>query len=370
MPTFLTDDNWLTRRAGAALLGWGNTITGPLATRVDDNSSHDRHHFVGWPSGWVVKAGKDCGGRYGKLYLEVKQTWSYADNQIGYSTDATWYEPAPTAGPGAINNGIYDPYQYAGGDGHQYSSSTVYWNEDTGGPNTFNVYDVTCNFPTGPDYAGMTFITTGPAQTGGGTASSGNGVNPSNLAEEYGSNWSGKLTPSDVRTTLGVTSSTTTYSFYPRKTGASSWAHSSTVAAGQNTWGPSPYNFTDDYFGSGNSGITVLWDEDWTATGRVEKVETKLRWRYDPQSSEGCKFWKDVQIAVKLTYKKAAMTKVDQDGVQFTLGSWASAGTDTRTVTLHDKYTDDYVSVEFTMPSEEGYVYVIDDVEVTSVTLP
>lgn len=368
MPSFLSTDNWLTRRVGAALFGWGTTITGPLATRVDENSTHDRWHFKDWPAGWVVKTVLGCGNTYGKLYLEVKQTWTYADNNVAYSTDALWYEPSSAAGPGAINNGIYDPYQYTGGDGHQYSSSTVYWNEFTGIPGTYNVYDCVATFPSG--ISSMTFITTGAAQTGGGTASNGNGTNPTNEALDYGSNWTGKLTPEDVRTTLGLFTTNTTYSFYPRKTGASSWAHSSSVASAQNNWQTGLFSFTDDYFGSGNSGITVLWDEDWTATGRIEKVVTKLRWRYDPQSSVGCKWWEDVQVEVKLTYKKAAMTKTDQDGVGFSLGSWVSAGTDVRTATLHDQYTDEYVTAEFTMPSEEGYVYVIDDVEVVSVTLP
>jgi hypothetical protein len=39
-------------------------------------------------------------------------------------------------------------------------------------------------------------------------------------------------------------------------------------------------------------------------------------------------------------------------------------------VTLHDQYTDQYVGTAFDIPEEEGYAYVIDDVEVLSITLP
>lgn len=368
MGTFITENNWFTRAEGAALFGWGTSITGPVATRVDEESTHDRHHFVGWPQNWVVKKPKDCGGTYGNLRLEVKCKVEWVDGPttplslLPYYSTGTIYDLSilPFYTPSA-----YDPYQFPNGDGHVYTSYDFYVVDGPGSGSPGY------RFGTADSSGGTTSGWNSGSNTGGLEASSWN----DSLWGLYVGNWSGKLTPQGLLDYyVGSTTITesTTY-FYAHKPGATHWSRTGLVVPSTGKYadpfiGYDGIDYLYDIFGIG---MTFLWDEDWTAVGVVEKITCKFRWKYNPQTSTGCKYWQGAQAQVKVLYKKAPVTKTNgPDGVFYTIGTWSSAGNDTQTVTLHDKYTDEYVGSEVNVPAEEGYVYVIDDVEILSVTLP
>ena len=174
------------------------------------------------------------------------------------------------------------------------------------------------------------------------------------------------LTPQDVLDGWGTSGTTTNY-YFNHKPGASHWDRSATISKTNVVivTGLSYDRFLD------KNGITFVWDESWPACGYIQKITTELRWMYDPRSDRGCKWWEGYQASVKVSYKRAAVSRTSgPDGVFLTVGSFSAAGDNTQTVTLHDKYTEEYISSTITMPSAEGYVYVIDDIEVLSVTKP
>lgn len=370
MSSFISRDSWLLRREGAALFGWGTSFTGPKATRVDATSTNDRHHFVGWPSGWVVKKGTGCGGTYGNLYLEVKTTLEWFEFAYNATSGiAFWDSGTPNYGTswGGIMSVsgpcVYDPASFAGGDGHVYEQFSWYSNDMNAGTYIDGTADLTGTTMNGP--------TTG-YDDGGLEAYL---YNDADYEIFYG-NWTTKMTPDDLFTWAAgqslVTSTTNTSSYYVHKPTDAHWDRSASLAFSVIGDFTLPYNYDGfNYLGDSLStrGATFLMDEDWTATGRLERITCKFRWRYDPQTSEGCKFWAGKLVSAKVFYKKAAVTKTDgPDGVFYTLGAWVSGGDSAQSLTLHSNYTDGYVADEVTMPTEEGYVYIIDDIEVLSVT--
>lgn len=371
MGTFITRNNWLTRLEGAALFGWGTSITGPKASRSDDTSqNYNREYFIGWPQKWVVKKFQNCGGSYGNLRLEVKTRFEGCEGPGRVFTGSPYETDVSDAVLVLFDAGscpkIYDSYEFANGDDHVYSgfsyNLTMPGNEYREG---------TCDLSGSSDN-----VFTG-SSTGGHEAYLGNGVTGSGYSLYVG-DWSGKMTPADVLDYASgsgnylhdsyYNTETTTY-FYAHDPIGSHWSQTGLVTIGNIYYTAGVYDGYD-YLGDVN-GTTFLMDEDWTATGRLQKTTCKFRWKYHPEGGAGCKFWEGVQVEVKVLYKKAAVTKTDgPDGVFYSIGTWASAGNNTQTVTLHDKYSDEYVGTEVTMPTEEGYIYIIDDVEILTVTLP
>lgn len=372
MGTFIARDIWLARREGAALFGWGTTFSGPKATRVDSNSTYDRHHFVGWPVGWVVKKATGCGGTYGNLYLEVKTTLKWGTYIYNATSGRAYWDsgtPTITASniPASIMNvfgpAVYDPVSFAGGDGHVYESFDWYSNDMVGGTYAYGHAD-----PTGTTFNGWN---TG-FQDGGLEAYLYNDAD----YEVYYGNWANKMTPQDVLDYLdsisATSTATTTSSYYAHLPTGSHWDRKAAVVMTSGYDSVVSPNYDGfDYLGdsAATRGCTFVMDEDWTATGRLEKITCKFRWRYNPESTEGCKYWEGKVVSAKVLYKKAPVTKTDgPDGVFYSIGTWVSGGDSSQSLTLHGNYTDGYVADEVTMPTEQGYVYVIDDIEVLSVS--
>lgn len=381
MGTFIPQDNWLLRRIGAAIFGWGTTITTPVSAPSVISVTHSREYFHDWPDDWALKIRADCGGSFGRLRLEVKQTEKYYDNVLeSYETDPAYYDPNTSVGPQQFPGGLYSDVRW-GGDDHQYDTYTIiqygsifyppnppidptgYWAYTTN-TNTFT-------FPDSYDPASSIIVN--------GTASSAysppspyipsvlNGSYPGGEEEAVDMTGATILTPQGVLDGWGTSGTTTNY-YYNHKPGASHWNKSATVAK-TNVEFSAIWGITYDVINT--NGITFVWDESWPACGYIQKITTDLRWKYDPQSTEGCKWWEGYEASVKVSYKRATVSRTSgPNGVFLTIGSFSAAGDNTQTVTLHDKYTEEYISSTITMPSAEGYVYVIDDIEVLSVTKP
>lgn len=373
MGTFITRNNWYTRLEGAALFGWGTTITGPKATATNNiNYDYNKEYFIGWPQKWVVKKPKNCGGNYGNLRLEVKTRFEECDGPGRLSGGAP-YQTAVTDGTMVIWSNVapvvYDSYEFTNGDDHVYSSVDYHITAPTTPPE-YRYGTV--------DLSGFTDSGYIPgSDTGGLEAFLGNGVSGTDYFL-YAGNWAGKMTPSDFFDYASPTdpgywpyylvTNATTY-LYAHDPSGSHWSQTGSVSV--LNYGGTPGGYGGYDYISSSAGITFVMDEDWTATGRLQKITSTFRWKYHPEGGAGCKFWENVQVEVKVLYKKAPVTKTDgPEGVFYSIGTWASAGNNTQTVTLHDKYSDEYVGTEVTMPTEEGYVYVIDDLEILTVTLP
>jgi len=366
MPTFLSTDNWLTRRAAYALFGWGVDIDGPKVSQTNELVDHSKHYFVGFPVDWVLKKVADCGGTYGTLYLECTRTQRTVQYSTPYqATAAANAYFVPTAGIGYNPpNTVNDSSGYSGGDDHVYESFDYVYNDNlsAGGTPLYGVYYYTWNFDGSYTIDGPYFETS--EQGTSGQAVAGN----DGTQNTYATAWYDKMTPDDVMDGIGYTPSTVTTNAYFRKTGDPSWGNASTLIMGSATW-DATYSLADSAIGT-IPFTTIRWDQDWTATGKIEHHSVNCRWRYNPNSTEGCKYWDGVQVELKASYKKRAITKTDSSGVTLTFGTAVSGGSATQTVTLHDQYTDQYVGTAFDIPEEEGYAYVIDDVEVLSITLP
>jgi len=376
MGTFIPQDNWLLRRIGAAIFGWGTTITTYVTEPAPFTVSHSREYFQDWPDNWCLKIKDGCGGNFGKLRLEVKQTEVYYNNIIeSYETDEDYYTPRTDTGPQQHPGGLYSDVRW-GGDDQQYDTYTiqVYENSYNPGPPAsydYSTYTVTFNFPNGPDNSSVVLDSgnqstayTPPSQY---IDSNFNGSYPSGAYEAVDMTGATILTPQDVLDGWGTSTTTTNY-FFNHKPGASHWNRSATVAK-TNLVYSAYWGITYDFINT--NGITFIWDESWPACGYIQKITTDLRWKYDPQSTVGCKWWEGYQASVKITYKRATVSRTSgPNGVFLSIGSFSAAGDNTQTITLHDQYTEQYVSSTITMPSAEGYVYVIDDIEVLSVTKP
>jgi hypothetical protein len=244
--TFITKDNWLLKRIGAAIFGWSTTPTSgvePEPAVVSVSSS--REYFTGWPLDWSLKVRSDCGGHYGKLSLEVKQTEVSFDNTSEmYQTDIATYLGNPAA-PAIQGPGVGGLYSYVrwGGDNQQYDTYTVQSYEsglltnpgDPGHPlwgitTVTNIYD----FPSGITSGTSDYYTDSSAYTG---PPSPYIPNPQNytypgkptLGESVDMTGASILTPQDVLDGWG-TSVTTTTGYFNHKPGASHWNRSATVS--------------------------------------------------------------------------------------------------------------------------------------------
>lgn len=369
MPTFLSTDNWLTRRAAYALFGWGVDIDGPKVTPTNESVDNSRHYFVGFPEDWVLKKVRNCGGDYGTLYLECTRTQRTVDYPSPYNVSAStdfYYLPSPGIVFAGGFNMCNDSSGYTGGDDHVYRSFETVYNDKVGDdPPLYLVYYSTTTI----NGTNIDVSTDGPYEFSTVQGTSGQAVIANDGSQNsYVSNWTDKMTPDDVMDEIGYTPTTVSTNAYFRKPGDPSWGNASTLITSSVTW-DSIYSLSDSYIGS-LPFSTIRWDQDWTATGRIEHHSVSCRWRYNPNSTAGCKYWEGVQVSLKVSYKKRAITKTDSSGVTLTFGTAVSGGSTTITATLHDQYTDGYVSTAFDIPEEEGYAYVIDDVEVLSITLP
>ena len=375
MGTFIAQDNWLLRRIGAAIFGWGTTITTPVSAPAVVAVANSREYFTDWPDDWALKIKASCGGSFGSLRLEVKQTEKYYLNiQDSYETDGEYCKPQGTeVGPVQFPGGLYS-YVRWGGDDQQYDTYTIrvygsILNLD--GEYDWNSYTVTFNFPDSFD-SGSVVLANGTQATpyvppSPYIQSKFNSTYLLDNQEAVDMTGATILTPQDVLDGWGTSGTTTNY-YYNHKPGASHWNKSSTVAKTNVVWNA---YWGVSYDRINTNGITFVWDESWPACGYIQKITTELRWKYDPQSTKGCKWWEGYQASVKIAYKRATVTRASgPNGVFLTIGTFSEAGDDTQTVTLHDKYTEEYISSTITMPSAEGYVYVIDDIEVLSVTKP
>ena len=128
MGTFITKDNWLLKRIGAAIFGWSTSPNSGLVPEPAVVSvTASREYFTDWPLNWSLKIRSDCGNRYGKLFLEVKQTELYYDNTLEmYQTNVDNYigNPAfPFFQSGSLG-GLYS-YVRWGGDNQQYDTYTI-----------------------------------------------------------------------------------------------------------------------------------------------------------------------------------------------------------------------------------------------------
>lgn len=376
MGTFITQDNWLLRRIGAAIFGWGTTITTPVTAPAVVSVAHSREYFQDWPDDWCLKIKDSCGGNFGRLRLEVKQTEvSYNNVEESYETDAAYYDPLLDVGPQQLPGGLYSDVRW-GGDDYQYDTYTIkIWNEALIDPSlplwAWGSITATFNFPDSYDQTSVIldsgYQSTPYTPPSPYIESNFNGSYPSGQYEAVDMTGASILTPQDVLDGWGTSATTTNY-YYNHKPGASHWNKSATVAKTNLTYS-TYWGITYDVINT--NGITFVWDESWPACGYIQKITTELRWKYDPQSSVGCKWWEGYQASVKISYKRATVSRTSgPNGVFLTIGSFSSAGDNTQTITLHDKYTEEYVSSTITMPSAEGYVYVIDDIEVLSVTKP
>ncbi len=384
MGTFITKDNWILKRIGAAIFGWSTTPTSGLEPEPAVVSvSGSREYFTSWPLDWSLKVRSDCGGHYGKLSLEVKQTEvSFNNTSEMYQTDIDYYlgNPAAPTIPAQYAGGLYS-YVRWGGDNHQYDTYTtetydsgLLTNPGDPGHPLWGIEKSTAvfNFPDSYDPGAVVnvYYTDSSAYTGPASpyvANPANGTVSSRpyLGESVDMTGASILTPQDVLDGWG-TSVTTTTGYFNHKPGASHWNRSATVSKTTVTIA------ADQIYDQINTnGITFVWDEAWPACGYIQKITCDLRWKYDPQSSVGCKWWEGYQASVKIAYKRATVSRASgPNGVFLTIGSFSAAGDNTQTITLHDQYTEEYVSSTITMPSSEGYVYVIDDIEVLSVTKP
>ena len=376
MGTFITQDNWLLRRIGAAIFGWGTTITTYVTEPAPFTVSHSREYFHDWPDDWCLKIKDSCGGNFGKLRLEIKQTeLSYNNVEESYEDDPAYYDPSIDVGPQDFPGGLYSDVRW-GGDDQQYDGYTIqaYYSVLISAPGDpplygYTTYTSVYNFPLGrtSDTVVNDNSTTPYSPPSPYIVSNFNGSYPSGNEEALDMTGATILTPQDVLDGWGSTNTTTNY-YYNHKPGASHWNKSSTVAK-TNVEFSAIWGITYDVINT--NGITFVWDESWPACGYIQKITTDLRWKYDPQSTEGCKWWEGYQASVKITYKRATVSRTSgPNGVFLTIGSFSAAGDNTQTITLHDQYTEQYVSSTITMPSAEGYVYVIDDIEVLSVTKP
>jgi hypothetical protein len=375
MGTFIPQDNWLLRRIGAAIFGWGTTITTPVSAPSVISVTHSREYFHDWPDDWCLKIEDGCGGNFGKLRLEVKQTEvSYANTEEMYVTTAGYYDPL-LFGPQDFPGGLYS-YVRWNGDNQQYDGYTIRTYSsvllDPAIPlYGWDSYTATFTFPNGYS-AGSVVVDSGTQSTPYSPPapyilSNFNGSYPSTIEEAVDMTGATILTPQDVLDGWGTSATTTNY-YYNHKPGASHWNKSATVAKTNLTFS-AIWGITYDVINT--NGITFIWDESWPACGYIQKITTDLRWKYDPQSTKGCIWWQGYQASVKVTYKRATVSRANgPDGVFLTIGSFSAAGDNTQTITLHDQYTEEYVSSTITMPSAEGYVYAIDDIEVLSVTKP
>jgi hypothetical protein len=384
MGTFITQDNWLLRRIGAAIFGWGTTIYTPVSPPNIISVANSREYFHDWPEDWSLKIKGSCGGSFGRLRLEVEQTEVFYSNTTEmYQSDIDYYLGGdPIVLPNQYAGGLYSDVRW-GGDDHQYDSYTVkIWGSllitnpgDPGHPTW--VYDeatVPYTFPTNYAYNTVTYDTGALSSPYTGPTSASYIHNPRNYTSSNGPyvgeavDMTGAtiLTPQDVLDGWGTSRTTSAY-YYNHKPGASHWNKSASVSMFRSNIS-ADINYDQFYL---QEGITFVWDESWPACGYIQKFTTNLRWKYDPQSSVGCKWWEGYQASVKIAYKRATVTRTSgPNGVFLTIGTFTAAGDNTQTITLHDKYTEEYVSSTITMPTAEGYVYVIDDIEVLSVTKP
>lgn len=385
MGTFIGRDSWLNRRNAAGLFGWGTTETGPQVTPTETSSIYDRHYFVGFPEGWVVKKKIGCGNDYGKLRLEVSTDTYYAPwDRTGLSVgpyashipDCTFESFGSFPGPM-----IYDPVMFSGGDGHVYQNFEGYIN--TIYPDQQFYYHLVATLNDSTETYGEDYQDGGLEEYNANTAEH----------KIFMGNWDVKMTPQDMIDYYGeyvypggYYPTNVTLDMYVRKPSDPSWDRKADVGTyrtgaipsytynGYDYFSYDGYDVIANYYTGPTAfgvcfGMTFKWDEDWPAAGYIQKTTTKFRWKYDPQSTEGCKWWAGKVLSLKVTYKKAAVTRVPgPDGVFLTIGTWESGGNSTQSATLQDSYSEAYIADEVTMPIEDGYVYVIDDLEVVSVT--
>lgn len=105
--------------------------------------------------------------------------------------------------------------------------------------------------------------------------------------------------------------------------------------------------------------------------GPATRVETQGRWVYEPDATTcGTCWYKDKEIEVEVTFKKAQVTHTNNDsgGGTASLGSWSAHSTQSFTLTLPDSTAATELGSTFTFPEEDGYVVAISDIRLVSIT--